>query len=104
MGKKSRSGFEIRIRDEHPGSYFRELRDKFLGFKILEFFDAYVDPNPGSGNLFDPGFVIRDGKNSDPINILEYSRCLVKDKDLYNNKGLTRYVLLIPLHWKCTVV
>jgi hypothetical protein len=31
MGKKSRSRSGIRIRDEHPGSYFRELRNKFLG-------------------------------------------------------------------------
>jgi hypothetical protein len=34
----------IRIRDEQPRSYFRELRNNFLG-KILKFFDA----NPGSG-------------------------------------------------------
>jgi hypothetical protein len=31
IGKKSRSGSRIRIRDEHPGSYFRELRSNFLG-------------------------------------------------------------------------
>jgi hypothetical protein len=42
-----------KIRDEQPGSYFRELRDNFW-VKILKFFDA----DPGSG--------IRDGKNSDP--------------------------------------
>jgi hypothetical protein len=24
---------KIRIRDEHPGSYFRELRNNFLGYK-----------------------------------------------------------------------
>jgi hypothetical protein len=41
MGKKSRSG--IRIRDEHPESYFRELRNNWV--KILKFFDA------------DPGFI-----------------------------------------------
>jgi hypothetical protein len=28
------------IRDEHPGSYFRELRNNFWGLKILKFFDA----------------------------------------------------------------
>jgi hypothetical protein len=33
MGKKSRSGSGIRIRDEHPGSYLRELRKNFLGQK-----------------------------------------------------------------------
>jgi hypothetical protein len=31
MGKKSRSGSGIRIRDEHPGSYFRELKNNFFG-------------------------------------------------------------------------
>jgi hypothetical protein len=48
--------FRIRIRDEQPGSYFRELGNKFWGFKyfnslmkirdpqILKFFDA----DPGS--------------------------------------------------------
>jgi hypothetical protein len=30
----------IRIRDEQPGSYFRELRNNFFGLKILKFFDA----------------------------------------------------------------
>jgi hypothetical protein len=29
MGKKSRSGFGIR--DEDPGSYFRQLSENFLG-------------------------------------------------------------------------
>jgi hypothetical protein len=45
MGKKSRSG--IRILDEHPRSYFRELRKQFFGLKIHKFFDA----DPGSGNF-----------------------------------------------------
>ncbi len=49
MGKKSGSG--IRSRDEQPGSYFQELRNKFFGVKILKFFDA----DPGSGiNIPDP--------------------------------------------------
>jgi aminoglycoside/choline kinase family phosphotransferase len=39
MGKKTK----IRIRDEHPGSYFRELKTIFW-VKILEFFDADADP------------------------------------------------------------
>jgi hypothetical protein len=34
MGKKSGSGSGMRIRDEKPGSYFRELKNKFL-IKIL---------------------------------------------------------------------
>jgi hypothetical protein len=43
MGKKSKSGSVIR--DEHPGSYFRE---QFFGLLlILKFFDA--GPNPESG-------------------------------------------------------
>jgi hypothetical protein len=50
----------IQIRDEQPGSYFRELRSNFFGkiTKILKFFDA----DPGSGM---EKFRIRDGKNSD---------------------------------------
>jgi hypothetical protein len=36
LGKKIR----IRVRDEQAGSYFRELRNNFLGLKILKFFDA----------------------------------------------------------------
>jgi hypothetical protein len=42
MGKKSRSG----IRNEHPESYFRELRNNYFGLKILKFLDA--DRDPGS--------------------------------------------------------
>jgi hypothetical protein len=46
MGKKIR----IRIRDEQPGSYFREL-ETFFWVKILKFFDA----DAGSGiNILDP--------------------------------------------------
>ncbi len=41
MGKKIR----IRIRDEQPGSYFRELRKIIFWVKIHKFFDA----DPGSG-------------------------------------------------------
>jgi hypothetical protein len=45
MGKKSGSG--IRIRDEPPGSYFRELKKTMFWVKILKFFD--VVPGSGSG-------------------------------------------------------
>jgi hypothetical protein len=31
MGTNSRSGSGIRIRDEHPGVYFREFRNTFWG-------------------------------------------------------------------------
>jgi hypothetical protein len=48
-GKQSGSGSGIRVRDEQPGSYFRELRNNFSGLKYLNFL-----------------MQIRDGKNSDP--------------------------------------
>jgi hypothetical protein len=48
MGKKARSESGIRIRDEHPGSYFRELRNNFLGQK-------YFNLLMRIRNLFDPG-------------------------------------------------
>jgi hypothetical protein len=59
MGKKSGSGSGIRIWDEQPGLYFRELRNQFFWVKLFKFFDA----NPGSGLEIIP---IRDGINSDP--------------------------------------
>jgi hypothetical protein len=43
------------IRDEHPRSFFRELRNSFWVKKIFEFFIG----NPG---FFDPGSGIWDGK------------------------------------------
>jgi hypothetical protein len=48
-----RDGYKIRIRirDEHPGSYFQEIKT-FFWVKLLKFFDAV----PGSGMK----------KNSDP--------------------------------------
>jgi hypothetical protein len=70
MGKKSGFG----IRDEHPGSYFGELRNNFFGLKYLnslmripirdpEFFLPWIrDPSwknsdPGSGiNIPDPQY------------------------------------------------
>jgi hypothetical protein len=48
---------KISIRDEHPGSYFRELGNIF-GLKILKFIDA--DPDPGVTESSRPW--IRDGK------------------------------------------
>jgi hypothetical protein len=65
MGKKSEPG--IRIRDEQPGSCFRELRNNFW-VKILKFFDA--DPRSGMEKLGSGmetfGSGIRDEKNLDP--------------------------------------
>jgi hypothetical protein len=52
MGKK----IKIRIRDEHPGSHFRELRNNFWVKNTPKFFDA----DPGSGIFLtwirDPGW------------------------------------------------
>ncbi len=73
MGQKSRYKSGIRIRDENPGSYFREIRNNF---KILKFF--YADPDPGSRNLFDLGSGIRDGKNLDPGSGME--KIWIRDK------------------------
>ncbi len=52
MIKKSGSGSGLRIRDEKPGSYFRELRNHFRGLKYLNFLMQIRDP--GWKNL-DPG-------------------------------------------------
>jgi hypothetical protein len=52
MGKKSGSGSGIQIRDEQPGSYFRELRNNFWGLK-------HLNADPGSGM---EKILIRDGK------------------------------------------
>jgi hypothetical protein len=53
MGKKLMGGSGILIRDEHPGSYFRELRNNFW-VKRLKFFDA--DADPGFFLTLDPGW------------------------------------------------
>jgi hypothetical protein len=63
MSKKS--GSEIRIRDEQPGSYFRELRNHVFGLKCLislmliwdpgwkKFESGIRDKHPGSAALHD---------------------------------------------------
>jgi hypothetical protein len=45
-GSGIRDGYKIgiRIRDEQPGSYFRELRNHFLGIKYLNFLMRPRDP------------------------------------------------------------
>jgi hypothetical protein len=71
MGKKSVSGSGIRIRDEQPGSYFRELRNHFLELKYryLKFFDA----DPGSGmEKFESGINIPDPQHRVAENIPTY--------------------------------
>jgi hypothetical protein len=62
IGKKK---IKIRILDEHPGSYFRELRNNFFWLKIIKFFDA--DPDLGWKKF---GSGIRDkhpGSNTEEI-------------------------------------
>jgi hypothetical protein len=54
MGKKSRSASRKNIQD-----HISESIETIFWVKILKFFDADADPDPGSGNLFDPGSVIR---------------------------------------------
>jgi hypothetical protein len=77
--KKSRSGSGIR--DEHTGSYFRELK-KLFWLKILKFLDA--DPDPGYGTFLtvDLGW-----KNSDSGSArLVFSLIFVdSENDLYKN-------------------
>ncbi len=55
MGKKPRSG-----------SGMSKSLETIFWVKILKLFDADADPDPGSGDLIDPGSGIRAGKNSDP--------------------------------------
>jgi hypothetical protein len=44
------------IRDEYFGSYFRELRNNFLGYNtVLKFFDAYANSVPKIFLALDPG-------------------------------------------------
>jgi hypothetical protein len=53
MGKNSRSGSGIRIRDEHfYHIFFYQSLETFLGLKILKFFDA----DPGIFLTRDPGW------------------------------------------------
>jgi hypothetical protein len=47
----------IRIRDEQPGSYFRELRNNFLGFKYFNSLMRIRDPG---WKKFGPGINIPD--------------------------------------------
>ncbi len=44
-----------------------ESLETIFWVKILKFTDGDVDLDPGSGNLFDPGARIWDGKNSDSV-------------------------------------
>jgi hypothetical protein len=61
MGTKSGSGFGIRIPDEQPGSYLRELKKQLFGLKYLNSLMWIRDP--GMEKIRSR---IRDGKKSDP--------------------------------------
>jgi hypothetical protein len=60
----------VNNQDPDPGSgsrlnipdHFSESLETIFWVKILKFFDADADADPGSENLFDPGSRIRDGK------------------------------------------
>ncbi len=84
MGKKSRSRSGITIRDEHPGSFFRELRNNFR-VKILKFFD--MDPDPGSGGggwkYSDPDILGKTNLNED--------QCWTRIRPSYMNTWSGRY-------------
>jgi hypothetical protein len=83
------SGSGIWIQDEQPGSYFRELRNHFLGVKYLNSLLWIRDPGwkkIGSGirdgKNSDPESEIRNEKNSDPgfgINIPDQQHCITPD-------------------------
>jgi hypothetical protein len=59
MGKKSRSGSGIW--NGHPGSYFQELRNNFLGYKYLNSLMRIRIRDPRSGSFLTLEW-IRDGK------------------------------------------
>ncbi len=54
MGKKSRSISGIRIRDEYPGSYFRELRNNFFGLIPYFFLRCVCGSGTGIRESFGP--------------------------------------------------
>jgi hypothetical protein len=72
MGKKSVSRSGIRIRNEQPDSYFRELGNHFFGLKYLNYLMR-----------------IRDGKNSDQGSGMEKIR--IRDK-LPGSATLKKYI------------
>ncbi len=86
-GKNSDTGFGIR--DEHPRTFSRRLRNSFSGLKYLKFFDADPDPGP---RIQDPGW-----KNSDPgsgKNIPDLQHCLVSIIHMVLEDGLIEDVFL----------
>jgi hypothetical protein len=74
MDKKTRSGSGMNIPD-----HISERLETNFWVSILRFFDADANPSLGSRNLFDPGYGIRGGINSDPcigINIPDPQHCV----------------------------
>ncbi len=74
----ARGGSKIRIRDEHPRSFCRELRNSFLGLKIFKFLYAIVDQG---SRIFFNGM-----ENSDAgpgINIPDPQRCIDRILERY---------------------
>jgi hypothetical protein len=72
MGKKSRSGSGMNFPD-----HISESLKTIFWIKILKFFDADANPDPGSGKLFHPGSGIRDGK----IRIQESGMEIIRIRD-----------------------
>jgi hypothetical protein len=67
--------------------HISESSETILWVKILKFFDADL----GTGNRFDPGSGIRDGKSSDPgygMNTRIRNTARDHDKDFQNCMGL----------------
>jgi hypothetical protein len=72
------------IWDEHPRTFFRELRkiETFFRVKILKLFDGDLGPGMEEIRIRDPGWKkirIRDGINSDPgsgISVPDPQHCL----------------------------
>jgi|688.fasta_scaffold596078_1 hypothetical protein len=75
MGKKSRSGSGLNI----PDHIFESL-ETILWVKILKYFDADANPDPGSGNRnFDPGYIEDLGKIAACLQILQFSLLILND-------------------------
>jgi hypothetical protein len=68
--------FPVSLRKNIP-YHISESSETIVRVKILKFLDGDADPDPGSGNLFDPGS--ENGKNSDRdpgLNIPNPQHCM----------------------------
>jgi hypothetical protein len=66
-----RDGQKVRIRDEQPGSYFRELKKQFFGSKYLNSLMRIRDPGWKKFGSGMEKIRIQDGKNSDLVSGME---------------------------------